>query len=570
MAKKKTKGDLALLGFARRVRMPNRRVKIIPRWWLIGTTLLALALLTFIGQGVVHYYVFKYKREFEETTFVDMLFYRFNPELRSSFQKKLGNYYVDKAFEELRRTDQRPNFSEVLFFARQGVTRSPDNLDGVLLIAQFFEPERPERAARILRETLKYALEEEDEDKRLSYIRAMSTLHLKHSFDYELIDLVREVLDGREERTKTNRLLAIAAAQASFFRGHYDQAEEFIAGYDLTTTIDGIMLSARISWDRGQQALAIDKLKSFIRKYPEEDRLYMLLTQFYRDAGDLDRARTNAVMRMANNPTSPGPRIEFLYVLNELNEDARMERELESFIEQFSNDEAALARLANLATDTGRFDLALRLYEIALERDYSIETFALLLIETAVVADRFDEAIAFAEEVENEDPDWLQRSKTVFESLRSVAYFGAGNDELGNHYLNRFLNSSSVRNATLLAVARRFERLGEIGVARDILANAYERDPNNQLVLARLVDIEMTLGNNFAISNLLRQLLTMRRPPLDLIERAYTNLGSDRFIFARDREELLIELAAVLRENRGGLPDRLEAARIAADASTSG
>jgi hypothetical protein len=41
----------------------------------------------------------------------------------------------------------------------------------------------------------------------------------------------------------------------------------------------------------------------------------------------------------------------------------------------------------------------------------------------------------------------------------------------------------------------------------------------------------------------------MRRPQPEIILQAYRKLGSDRFIFTPNRESLLIDLSALLREN---------------------
>ena len=40
--------------------------------------------------------------------------------------------------------------------------------------------------------------------------------------------------------------------------------------------------------------------------------------------------------------------------------------------------------------------------------------------------------------------------------------------------------------------------------------------------------------------------MTMRKPPRDLLKNAYTKLGSDRFLFAPGRAELLDELHKVI------------------------
>jgi hypothetical protein len=47
----------------------------------------------------------------------------------------------------------------------------------------------------------------------------------------------------------------------------------------------------------------------------------------------------------------------------------------------------------------------------------------------------------------------------------------------------------------------------------------------------------------------------MRRPEIDLITQAYQTLGSDRFIFTPNRENLIIELNAELRERATVITD---------------
>ena len=42
---------------------------------------------------------------------------------------------------------------------------------------------------------------------------------------------------------------------------------------------------------------------------------------------------------------------------------------------------------------------------------------------------------------------------------------------------------------------------------------------------------------------------------MDLLFEAYRKLGSDRFIFTPDRESLLLQLSALLRENSRILPE---------------
>ena len=82
------------------------------------------------------------------------------------------------------------------------------------------------------------------------------------------------------------------------------------------------------------------------------------------------------------------------------------------------------------------------------------------------------------------------------------------------------------------------------------MLSAYRESINHQKVLSELISVELEIGNTENLNTLLKQLLTMRRPEAKLIAKAYKKLGSDRFIFTPNRENLLMELNAELRERQ--------------------
>ena len=84
--------------------------------------------------------------------------------------------------------------------------------------------------------------------------------------------------------------------------------------------------------------------------------------------------------------------------------------------------------------------------------------------------------------------------------------------------------------------------------AQRILNLAYNNDRSNQRVLNSLIDVNLKLGVTDNLDSLIRQLLQTRRPSKELIENAYNSLGSDLFIFTKNRNSILIELGAILRE----------------------
>jgi tetratricopeptide (TPR) repeat protein len=217
-------------------------------------------------------------------------------------------------------------------------------------------------------------------------------------------------------------------------------------------------------------------------------------------------------------------------------------------LQQFRNDEPALQSLANFAADTGNIDLARRTYEEALENEFSIGSFALLLIESHLVDKDYQGALDFSEELIKERPDWLTQSWPIFNSLRAVASYGVNRPDLGEIYIKDFIDGKNNQAQTYMAVSRRFTEIDRHQQARKILTVAYEKAPSNQKVLSELIRTELSLGNTKNLNRLLSRLLQMRRPDIDLLADAYTKLGSDRFIFTPDRQSLLLQLSAILRE----------------------
>jgi len=294
-------------------------------------------------------------------------------------------------------------------------------------------------------------------------------------------------------------------------------------------------------------------MEESIPKFPNSEPLLMQLSRYHREMGEIDQARRYAILRNVADPLSAAPRLELLYIYNKSGDLEREARETKRMLQQFRQDTTALQALANFAADTGNIDLARRTYEEALENEFSIEAFALLLIESHLVNEDYSGALNFAEELLKESPEWLSRRWAIFNSLRAVASYGANRPDLGEIYLQDFLDESNQQPATFLAVARRFNNIERPQQARKILSSAYQSTPTNQLILSELIRVELALGNTEDLNKLLTRLLQMRRPQMDLLLEAYRKLGSDRFIFTPDRESLLIELSAILRENNQNL-----------------
>lgn len=530
-----------LLGFVVQRKGPDGRVELSVRWGRLLATVLGLALAGWFALAGALYFHFKYNKEFDEVAYTKML--TLLPFGLEAHRKEMGNFHIERGLEQMR----AGNFRDALRLLRLGVVRAPDNLEGRMVLAEFYEHalDRPDIAGDQLKQGL-----ERGGIESIDYVKQSLRFFLRHQLDEEIQLIADTHLPSEPELNDINRTIAFGAANANFLRGNYDRAEDYLSSYRLIESLEGIRLSAEISWDRGNRDSAIDQLKQSLRRFPNSEPLLMQLSRYHRELGDIDEARRYAILRNVSDPLSPAPRLELLYIYNVSGDTEREEREAQKLLVQFRDDASALQAIANFAADTGNYQLARRTYEEALENEFSIDAFALLLIESHMVDEDYEGALEFCEELLKERPDWLMARWAVFNSLRAVASYAINRPDLGDIYLQDFLKEASNAAETFLAVARRFQNIDRIQQTRRVLMVAYENNPSNQKVLSELIRAELDLGNTENLNELITKLLQMRRPQMNLIADAYRKLGSDRFIFTPSREALLLQLGSVLRENK--------------------
>lgn len=528
-----------LMGFAVQRRRPDGQIVVSLRWFRVLTVFITLFVTAWISTAGALYYWFKYKKDFDTVSFSGMIQLPFRLD---EHRKEMGDYHVKKGLGHFEEGEYR----EALTLLRLGVTRSPGNLEGRTLLADFYEQllKRTDISTGLLCQGLEHGGIDD-----LNYLKSTLRLLLRHQMDAEIQKIADTYLPEETEINDRNRVLAFGAAQANFLRGNYDRADDYISIYELNVSIEGVLLAAQINWNRGQKETAVKKLELNIKTFNNNESLLMQLSRYHRELGEIEEARKYAIMRNLANPLSPAPRIELLYIYNKSGDSEREERETRRILKQFSDDADAFQAIANFAADTGNIDLARHCYEQALESEFAIDAFALLMIESHLVKKDYEGALSFSEELDRERPEWLNKRRDVFNSLRAVASFGISRPDFGDIYLNEFLNGENIGPQQYFAVANRLIKIDALPQARRVLLKAYSQTPANQLVLAELIDLELKLGYTENLNELLKRFLQMRRPQPEIIFQAYRKLGSDRFIFTPNRESLLIELSAMLREN---------------------
>ena len=528
-----------LLGFVIQRKGIDGRMEISVRWGrLIGTFALLAVLGWFTLAGALYFH-FKYNKEFDQVSYTRML--TLLPFGLETHRVEMGNYHIERGLSEIK----EGNYRDALRLLRLGVSRSPANLEGRRVLAEFYEIalKRHDIAVDLLLQGIELGGILDGE-----YLKATLRVLLRYQMDEDIQNLANKYLPEEPELTDINRTLAFGAANANYLRGNYDLAEDYIIDYKLLESLEGVLLSAQISWDRGSKVAAMTKMEYSIEKFPNSEPLLMQLSRYHRELGEIEKARRYAILRNVSDPLSAAPRLELLYIYNKSEDFEREQLEAQRMLQQFRNDEPALQSLANFAADTGNIELARRTYEEALENEFAIDAFALLLIEAHLVDKDYQGALDFSEELLKERPEWLTLRWAIFSSLRAVASYGINRPDLGEIYLQDFIDEASNQAQTYMAVSRRFTDIDRVQQARTILTLAYQKAPTNQKILSELIRSELSLGNTENLSLLLSRYLQMRRPQIELLTEAYNKLGSDRFIFTPDRQSLLLQLSAILRE----------------------
>ncbi len=519
-----------LFGLAVQQRLPDGRWVLSFRWPRIALYALAAFVISYIAGASAAYLWFRYKRGYTEESYWKSYALPFR---MTEHREEMGEHHIAQAIESFKRQEYR----EGLYLLRIGVARAPKNLEGRQLLADFYIRlfHQPEDGLRILKDGLPYA------SGNQRYLNAYLTLLNKYMKDNEVLELTQAELDKNPQNPTIVKTLVLHRAQALALLLRYDEVEDLLAKYELDKTQEGVLLTATILWTRDRKDEAVKLVADALEQTPPTTRnpLFAALTRYLRESGRLDEARQVASRWMLNNSQQVQPRIEYLHLLHTEGDYDYEKQYANDTLQIFHNEQNALLLLANYATARGNVELVRRIYERAVENEFDIAPFTLLLIEAYISATDYASAIAFVEEIDSEKPSWLRQHKALFDSLRAVAYYGSGNTDLSTLYLNQFLAARSLRVENLLAIADRLEKLGALLQARRILAQAYANNPENQIVLTRLTSLDLRLGISENLGPHLMALMKMRRPSPKLLIESYRNLGSDRFIFVKDREQLI-------------------------------
>jgi Flp pilus assembly protein TadD len=503
---------------------------------LLATLTLALGLGWGALAGAAYLFV-RYERGFTGVRFTDMLLLPWREE---AYEAARGDFFIKNAKEEL--AAGKP--VKALFDLEVGVGKSPGNVEGRVLLAQFFTAtRRADRAQRLLLDGL--PLHRDDQ----SYLNALFSFLLQQQQDQVVMSVARSLLPPKPVVNLRNQLIALADAQACFYRGNYDQAEDRILDYQLTDFRDGRLLTIRLEWERGEHSVALGHLREMAKLLPDDPEIYSQTVTFLREDGREAEARSESQHRQLTNPDNPYPRIDLLYAHQKDGDKQAVAEGVESILRDFANNGQALVALADFAANSGDPVLARRIYEHCKndpDKRLSWEDPALMTVEAEVVAKDYQAALEWARRLLAANPDWAKRYYTIFNGLQAIASYGLGDEAGGQNFLANFVNQPNVRAENFVAVSNRLLAVGARGPARLMLAQAVKTDRLNQAALTSLIKLDVELNNAEELAAEIPRLLGMRKPDAGALQATYDKLGSDIFLFNPERTALLDKVRMAL------------------------
>lgn len=516
-----------LLGMLYRYRKPNGTWAIGVSFSRIFLVLAIIFVVLFALKSAFIYAFYKYQRDYAEMSVTQAMAFPFN---RGEIVEAMGDYNIEHAKELLKEGEYREAFENLLF----GVNRSRKNLEGKQILAQFFiSMRKPKEAIDLLERGLPYGYND------LNYVRLYIQLLISELEDEKLINVTKNILARNPESKQVQAYLAMAAASVYAMHGMYTDSRDLILKYNLQNETPGVLRLSKNEWEQGNHDEAIEIISQNINKMRDLDPVYALLVNYYILLGDYTKARQYCNLRIIESPTEIAPRIDYLRCVANSGDKELAQKELNKLFETHKNDEKSLLYIANYAADSGNLDLMRKIYDIAVQRNYSPSRFCLLLLETLITQKNYKEAVDFSESIINEKPSWLDRNEDVFACLRAVAYYAMGNVNMANALIREVIKRGTINPRVLVATARRFALLGEHNIAHSLYLSAVERDPKHQYALVRLIQFELDAGNSTNLNNYIFRLMNMRRPPRDMILNARKRLLSDRFIFTAERENVI-------------------------------
>ena len=508
-------------------------------WGRIAAWLLVLACVGWLMLAGAAWAFVKYRRGFTEVRFQHMLLLPWKLE---DYRHEKGLFLIRQGLDLAEKQEWRPAFD----LLRTGLSSAPEHMEARLMTARIYlMAGRPDMTRTLLLEGVAY------HGDQLEYLRQMLGFFFGLQADDTVMAVTGDLRGRLDPASQAYRMATIAQSYAYFNRDRYDDASALLRDMRLLGAPEGRFVTARINWEQGWKNEALGQLRELTAQVPEDYEIYRTLIYYLREERRWGELRRAALARRFALPDKPEAYVDYIAVCGEQQDEAGRAEAETAFWGKFSGDAPALLKLSEDAARVGHVDMADRVLARCRELDKEQADAALLALLARTERRDYDGAISFAAHLGQESSKWPERQRLALGGLKAAALYGRGEELEAEPLVKRLCDSRLLPAQSLTALAAQIEKAGQGAQARRVLRHAVEIDPLNQPALAALLRSAAAAQELGDAVPLIERLLTMRKPPADLLRGLEAGLGSDRYLMLPGRVEVQAKIRARLERAEG-------------------
>lgn len=508
-------------------------------WGRLTMWLLVLACVGWLALAGAVWAFVKYRRGFTEVRYSHMLLL---PWKIDDYRHEKGLFLIRQGLDLAEKQEWRPAFD----LLRTGLSSAPEHMEARLMTARIYlMAGRPDMTRTLLLEGVAY------HGDQLDYLRQMLGFFFGLQADDTVMTVTSELRGRLDPASQAHRMATIALAYAYFNRDRDDDASALLRDARLLGAPEGRFVTARINREKGRVDEALGQLRELTAQVPEDYEIYRTLIFYLREERRWGELRRAALARRLALPDKPEAYVDFVGACAEEGDEAGREEAEAVFWEKFAGDSAALLKLSEDAARAGRVDTADRVLARCRELGKDLADAALLALLARLERRDYEEALSFAARLAPEASKWPERQRLALGGLKAAALYGRGEELEAEPLMKRLCDSRLLPAQSLAALAAQIEKAGQGAQARRVLRHAVEIDPLHQPALAALLRSALADRELGDMVPRIEKLLTMRKPPADLLRGLDEGLGSDRYLLLPGRVEVQAKIRARLGRAEG-------------------
>lgn len=492
-------------------------------WGRLAVWVVLLLCVVWLALAGAAFLFVKYRRGFTEVSFKHMVLL---PWKIDDYRRAKGEFLIKEGLELAEKQEWRKAFD----LLRTGLAAVPDHREARLMTARIYlMAGRPDMVRTLLVEGLAYHGDQE------TYVREVLGFFFGLQADDTVVTLTSELRSRLDAASPARRMAVIALAYAYFNRERLDDAMAVLSEERLLATPEGRYVTARVAWERGRKEDALGQLRELTAQVPDDYEIYRTLITYLNEGGRWREVRRVALTRQFALPDKPEAYVDFVAACAAEGDTAAREAAEAAYWEKFTDDVPALLKLAEPAAREGRVEVVEKVAARCQVLGREVADAEMLLLLAHLERREYDAVLSATARLSAEAAKWPERQRLVMGGLKAAAYYGRGEEIEAEPLVKRLCETRLLPATLFTALAEQLEKAGQGTQARRVLRHAVEVDPLHQPALVMLLRSMLAAQELGDAVPLIERLLTMRKPPVDLLAGLERGLGSDRYLMLPGR-----------------------------------